>query len=129
MKKTAKASRARKGKSRSTPARRKESVEIDPSFQPVVDAFAKDRRVSCGKMMASVGLKLNGKIFAMLVRGKFVAKLPKERVDELVRSKRGDYFDPRKDGRLMKEWVVLRGSRPSWIELAKQAQRFVGGKD
>lgn len=29
-------------------------------------------------------LNVNGKIFAMLVKGKFVAKLPKARVDELV---------------------------------------------
>src|SRR5262245_55151758 len=91
------------------------ALEIDPSFLPVAKAFANDRRVSCGKMMSSVGLKVNGKIFAMLVRGKFVAKLPKERVDELVESRRGDYFDPRRDGRLMKEWVELRGAQPPWI--------------
>ena len=75
--------------------------------------------------MASVGLRVNGKIFAMMVRGKFVAKLPGERVDELVQSGMGAYFDPRHDGRLMKEWIELKGAKPPWIELAKEAHRFV----
>ena len=91
-------------------------------------AFAADRQVTSGKMMASVGLKVNGKIFAMMSRGKFVAKLPKDRVDELVRSGMGEYFDPRRDGRLMKEWIALGGTKPSWIDLATEAHCFVKGK-
>jgi TfoX/Sxy family transcriptional regulator of competence genes len=98
---------------------------VDPHFAPVIAAFARDQQVTTGKMMASVGLKVNGKIFAMMSRGKFVAKLPKTRVDELVHSGAGKYFDPRRDGRLMKEWVELRGTEPSWLELAKEAHRFV----
>jgi len=105
------------------------SAELDPKFSAVLAAFAKDRSVTSGKMMASVGLKVNGKIFAMMVRGRFVAKLPKGRVDELVRSGLGEHFDPRKNGRVMKEWVVLNGTKPPWIELAKEAHRFVGGSE
>jgi len=103
------------------------SPAIDPRFAPVIEAFARHREVSSGKMMASVGLRVNGKIFAMIVRGKFVAKLPKPRVDEIVESGAGERFDPRGDGRLMREWVVLRGEKPSWVELAKEAHRFVSG--
>ncbi len=106
-----------------------EAPEADPRFAPVVDAFAEDRQVTCGKMMGSLGLKVNGRIFAMLVRGDLVAKLPKERVDELVSKGRGDRFDPRRDGRLMKEWVVVGVRRANWVGLAKEAHRFVkGGK-
>jgi len=112
-------------KAAKTPA---EGAEVDPRFAPVVEAFAKDRQVTCGKMMASVGLKVNGKIFAMMVKGRFVAKLPRERVDDLVRSGKGEYFDPRHDGRLMKEWIVLAGGTPPWIQLAKEAHRFVRSK-
>jgi hypothetical protein len=100
------------------------AVEVDPRFAAVVEAFVRDRQVSYGKMFASMGLKVNGKIFAMHVKGKFVAKLPKERVDELVRQRRGDYFDPG-HGRLMKEWVALTGAQLSWVELAREAHRFV----
>jgi TfoX/Sxy family transcriptional regulator of competence genes len=104
------------------------SSEIDREFAAVIAAFARDKRVTSGKMMASVGLKVNGKIFAMMVRGKFVAKLPKKRVDELVASGAGDYFDPRKDGRLMKEWIVLRAAQPPWLRIAKEAHGFVKGQ-
>ncbi|HZM16740.1 MAG TPA: TfoX/Sxy family protein [Candidatus Krumholzibacteria bacterium] len=101
---------------------------MDPAFARVVEAFARDRQVTTGKMMASVGLKVNGKIFAMMVKGRFVAKLSKDRVEELVRAGVGERFDPRGDGRLMKEWVVLTGAKPPWIELAREAHRFVRGE-
>jgi hypothetical protein len=39
-------------------------------FQRVINAFAGDPQVTSGKMMGSVGLKVNGRIFAMLVKGK-----------------------------------------------------------
>ncbi len=69
-----------------------DAAEVDPRFAPVADAFAKDRQVTYGTMMASIGLKVNGKIFAMMVKGRFVAKLPKDRVGELVRSGKGEYL-------------------------------------
>jgi len=99
----------------------------DPRFAAVIDAFAGERRVTSGTMMASLGLKVGGKIFAMLVRGDLVVKLPRERVSELVDAGIGQQFDPRRDGRLMKEWVVLAGNDPPWVEVAREAYEFVGG--
>jgi hypothetical protein len=98
---------------------------IDPSFAPVVDAFTKDRRVTYGgKGFGSAALKFDGKIFAMMSsKGKFVVKLPKGRVDELVRLGRGEYFDPG-HGRLMKEWLAVESGAGSWVELAREAHRF-----
>jgi TfoX/Sxy family transcriptional regulator of competence genes len=100
------------------------SPEIDPSFQHVVDAFAAYRDVTGGKMMSSYGLKVNGKIFAMFGRRQFVTKLPKARVDALVSAGDGKRFDPGQ-GRLMKEWVVVRDGKADWVELAKEAYQFV----
>lgn len=77
-------------------------------------------------MFGSVGLKVNGKVFAMLVKGKFVAKLPKDCVDQLVASRTGEYFDPG-HGKLMKEWVALTGAVDQWVHLANEARRFVDG--
>ena len=77
--------------------------------------------------MASLGLRVGGKIFAMLVRGDLVVKLPRARVDALVAAGQGQAFDPRRDGRLMKEWLVFRGDDPSWLDLAREAHAFVGG--
>lgn len=68
--------------------------QIDPRFAPVVEAFAKNRQVTRGRMMSSCGLRINGKIFAMFSRGRFVTKLPRERVDQLVCAGKGERFDP-----------------------------------
>ena len=58
---------------------------VDPTFEPVVAAFANDRRVGRKKMFSSNAvLTVNGRIFAMVVKGKLVVKLPKERADQLV---------------------------------------------
>jgi hypothetical protein len=71
-------------------------------------------------------LKVNGKIFAMPVRGALVIKLPRARVTALVQSGAGEYFDPG-HGRLMREWVSLRGRETDWIKLAREARAFVKG--
>jgi TfoX/Sxy family transcriptional regulator of competence genes len=107
-------------------ARRPAESSIDPRFAAVIDAFARDRRVTSGKMMASLGLRVGGKIFAMLVRGELVVKLPGDRVSELVGAGLGRHFDPRRDGRLMREWLVLAGDDPPWVEIAREAYAFVG---
>jgi hypothetical protein len=100
---------------------------VDPRFAPVAAAFAGDRRVSRRKMFSSDSvLSVHGKIFAMLARGKFVAKLPKERVDALVRAGTGERFDPG-HGRLMKEWIAVGPGRADWIALAKEAYLNVRG--
>ena len=54
-----------------------------------------------------------------------MAKLPKQRVAELVAVGRGEPFDPG-PGRLMREWVAVHGSG-DWLPLAREARRFVGG--
>ena len=84
---------------------------------------------SDGKRFGSSGLKIHNKIFAMLVRGKLVVKLPKPRVDALIASGEGERFDPRHDGRLMKEWVTLEPtSDEGWLPLAREAMEFVASK-
>lgn len=75
----------------------------------------------------SEGLRLRGKIFAMLVRGDLVLKLPAERVGELTAAGAGRPFDAGK-GRPMREWVVVSpDSGRRWTALAREAFRFAGG--
>ena len=98
---------------------------IDPIFAPVIAAFANDPHVTRKRMFSSENvLTVHGKIFAMLVKGRFVAKLPQERVDQLVSGDVGEYFDPG-HGRLMKEWVTVGKEGPAWVELATEAYVFV----
>src|SRR2546425_13304815 len=102
-----------------------EAPEIDPRFAPVAAAFADDRHVTRKRMFSSDNvLTVKGKIFAMLVKDELVAKLPKQRVDELVSGGMGKNFDPG-HGRLMREWVVVGAGRSPWVELAREAYRFV----
>lgn len=76
----------------------------------------------------SNALKIGNKIFAMLVRGNLVVKLPRKRVDELVAAGDGTRFDPR-GGRPMTEWLVLDpASRQGWLPLAAEAMQYVGSK-
>ncbi len=100
------------------------AVDVDPRFAVVADAFRRDADVTSGKMMSAIGLKVHGKIFAMFPRGTFVAKLPKARVDQLVGLGHGEPFDPG-HGRVMKEWIALRGHEDIWVALANEARRFV----
>lgn len=82
--------------------------------------------ISEGRGFGSSGqLKVNGRIFAMLVRGELVLKLPRGRVAELVAQRQGVHFDAGK-GKPMKEWFVLSptSTRP-WAPLAQEAFDFV----
>jgi hypothetical protein len=63
----------------------------------------------------------------MTIKGDLVAKLPRERVDALVVGRIGDRFDPRRNGKVMKEWLVVPEGKASWIALAREAHRFVSG--
>ena len=104
--------------------RKADSPQVDDRFQAVIDAFAKHRDVTGGKMMSSYGLKVNGKIFAMFGRNQFVAKLPKSRVDQLVSANAGKRFDPG-HGRIMEDWFVAGENATEWLDLAKEAYDFV----
>jgi len=105
-------------------AKAADTAELDPRFAAIEAAFRRDPDVTSGKMMAAVGLKVHGKIFAMFPRGVFVAKLPRARVDELFRAGHGYCFDPG-HGRPMKEWIAMRGHEDTWLALAREAHRFV----
>jgi len=72
------------------------------------------------------GLRVSGKIFAMLVRGDLVVKLPRGRVDELVEAGAARRFDAGK-GRPMKEWASVPASASRrWKGLVEEARTFVG---
>ncbi len=70
-------------------------------------------------------LKVNGSIFAMLVTGALVLKLPASRVAELVASGAGSPFS-NGSGRPMREWAALTGPDPGVdLELAHESLEHV----
>jgi hypothetical protein len=79
-----------------------------------------------GRGFGSHALRFHNKIFAMLVRGRLVVKLPKARVDALVAAGEGIRFDANK-GTPMREWLCLAPeSRLEWPALADEALDFAG---
>lgn len=72
-------------------------------------------------------LTFQQKIFAMLVRGQLVVKLPQERVAALIRDELGCAFDANQ-GKPMKEWIVVRSEQSThWRALADEALTFAQG--
>ena len=79
-----------------------------------------------GRGFGSHALKVHGRIFAMLVRGRLVVKLPSTRVDELIADGHGVRFDANK-GVPMKEWFSMDPeAQVEWSALAREAMAFVG---
>ena len=75
------------------------------------------------------GLRVSGRIFAMLVGGELVVKLSKARVDELVDSGVAVRFDAGK-GRPMKEWASIPATASRrWRTLIEEARAFVVHRD
>jgi hypothetical protein len=69
-------------------------------------------------------LKTKKKMFVMLSKGKFVLKLPKERVEELITSGIGLPYDAG-TGKPLKEWVILPiDYRDNWIGYTLEAKKF-----
>jgi len=97
---------------------------LDPRLEAIAAVFKNEPGVTFGKLFSAMGLKVDGKIFAMVVKGKLVVKLPKARVDELVASNAGVHFEPG-PGRVMKEWISMHESKPDPVELAREAFDYV----
>ena len=103
-------------------------MTAEERFAKIVAAFERKPDTSMARMFGAGGLATGGKYFAMLYKGRFVAKLPRERVDELVAAGEGEHFDPG-HGRKMKEWIALtEDSSADWMKLSREAHAFVGGK-
>ena len=100
-------------------------------FEQLVERFRAEPAVtppSGGAGFGAAGLKVDGKLFAMLSKGALIVKLPRERVDELVGAGTGTRFDPG-HGRVMKEWIEVPVARNRlWRRLAEESQGFVAAR-
>ena len=108
------------------------SQSSEELFDIITKAFISNPKISQSKMFGSPGLKISGKVFAFLTKGRLVLKLPKKQVDVLVATKEGKHFGhmfaPR-NFRPMKEWVALElASKDGWLRLAEEAKKFVEEK-
>jgi hypothetical protein len=96
-------------------------------FQLLVDTQIDRPGVTAGRMFGSPVLKVDGKVYAMLVKSQLVVKLPRQRADELLGSGFATPFDPG-HGRPSKEWVAVDPSYGDrWPKLVYEAWDLVKG--
>jgi hypothetical protein len=104
------------------------NIGPEDRFADLVDELAGVAGVSPprpGRGFGSSALRVDNRIFAMLVRGRLVVKLPRARVDQLVGAGEGVHFDANK-GTPMTEWLSLdQGSPEDWSRLAQEALTYV----
>lgn len=85
--------------------------------------------VDTGTMMGFPCLRVSGAFFASCDHrsGDLIVKLPKHRVEQLIRAGAGKPFAPA--GRTFLEWVLVGARDPAmWAELIDEARAFAGGK-
>lgn len=99
----------------------------DDRFASVCESFAGQAGVTTGRMFGADGLKVSNKVFALLVKGRLVVKLPAGRVEAIITGGQGVRFDPG-HGRRMKEWISIEPAADAdWQALAEEAKTYVGG--
>lgn len=103
--------------------------EAERCFQLLATRHLADPSVTRGTGFGSTtGLRVGGRIFAMLMKSQLVVKLPKARVDELVASDKGTRLGSGR-GRPLKEWVTVPVVHcADWQGLTDDALVFVDGR-
>jgi hypothetical protein len=96
-------------------------------FERIAARFGDRPGVTSGTGFGSnPGLRIDGRIFAMLSEDALVVKLPAARVHELVAGGDAAHFDAGK-GRPMREWASVGATRSGeWEPLVREALEFVG---
>ena len=106
----------------------KDAVTIEKAhaiFDPIAARFLERPDVDIGAMFGSEGLRVRGKIFALVsFDGQLMLKLPAARTVELVDA--GDAERVAMAGRSMREWVFVPISTPAlWDPLVGEAFAYV----
>ena len=101
-------------------------TDANSAFAALAGRLLQEADVEEGTGFGSMpGLRTGGKIFAMLVDGELVVKLPAPRCMELIDAGEADAFEIGR--RRMKEWVRVGAvDEERWLSLAREAREFVG---
>ena len=107
-----------------------DDTAIETRFANLIRALADEPGVEVGGGRRGFGsgtLQVGGRIFAMVSHGRFVLKLPRERVAGLIAAGAGGPFDAGK-GKPLAEWLALDDADDATLlDLAREAAAFVRG--
>mmetsp|Transcript_1428 Transcript_1428/g.3340 ORF Transcript_1428/g.3340 Transcript_1428/m.3340 type:complete len:143 (+) Transcript_1428:36-464(+) len=95
-------------------------------FWDVARKLLERKEVTVGSMMGFPCLRAEGKFFAMCEHrtGELIAKMSRQRVQEMISSGQGKLFAPAKTP--FREWVlVAEQSEEDWLRVMDEALRFV----
>ena len=94
-------------------------------FRALVDRWDQPSHETPQRGFGADALKIDGKIFAALSKGRLLLKLPRERVDALIGSGIGERFSTGA-GRPKKEWITIGADHAArWQPLAAEARQYV----
>jgi hypothetical protein len=98
-------------------------------FAGIQKTYADNPRVTFGTGFGpNAGLRVDGRIFAMLVHGGLAVKLPRARVEALIDAGQAQPFGMGRK-RPMREWAAVPPDRASdWPVIVAEAFAFVGGE-
>lgn len=97
-------------------------------YEAVVAEMTATSPATASKMFGMPCLKINGKAFAGYTDGSMVFKISGATHAEALALSGAHLFDPM-GGRPMKEWVVIPPMHAArWLDLARDAMRYVEGK-
>ena len=102
-----------------------DDTDAEAAFARLAERCAREPQVESGTGFGSApGLRVGGKIFAMLPHGQLVVKLPPDRCETMVAAGAGRFFAVGR--RTMREWIVVEGvDDDAWAALAAEALAFV----
>lgn len=102
-------------------------AEREDAFETVAAALLSESDVDGGTGFGTnSGLRSGGRIFAMLVGGDLVVKLPADRCGEMVAAGTAQVFEVGQ--RSMREWVRIADvDETRWRQLAQEARGYVAG--
>ena len=104
---------------------RSEAMAPEDLFRAVAARHADALQPEPKRGFGSGALKVNGKIFASLTKGRLLLKLPEAVVDSLIAAKKGERFSTGAN-RPTKEWITIEVSdAATWIALSEQARAYV----
>jgi TfoX/Sxy family transcriptional regulator of competence genes len=94
-------------------------------FDPIAERYLEMPDVDMGRMFASEGLRIRGKIFSLIsFDGQLMLKLPAARTVELVEA--GDAERVEMAGRAMREWVFVPADKAAlWDPLVGEAFAYL----